>query len=151
MEIVEDTLPVPLGEFLDRPLFCFLAQTTPDGQPRVSPLWYLWEDERLWIIADTAEKSYTTRVEQRSETAIAVVDFDVRTGRVEHVGMRGTAEISPLEADRTDRLLRRYLGEDTEEWDPGFADLDDDRWAFIEFRPETVVARDQSFAPSLEP
>ena len=150
MEIVEDTLSVQVGDFLARPLFCFLAQTTADGHPRVSPLWYLWEDERLWIIADTVEKSYTTRVEQRPETAVAVVDFDVRTGRVEHVGMRGTAELTPLEADRTYRLLRRYLGEDTEEWDPGFVDLDDDRWAFIEFRPETVVARDQSFAPSLE-
>jgi nitroimidazol reductase NimA-like FMN-containing flavoprotein (pyridoxamine 5'-phosphate oxidase superfamily) len=150
MEIVENTLSVPLDDFLDRPLFCFLGQTTADGQPRVSPLWYLWEGGRLWIIADTVEKSYTARVEQHPETAVAVVDFDVRTGRVEHVGMRGTAELTPLEADRANRLLRRYLGEDTDEWDPGFVDLDDDRWAFIEFRPETVVARDQSFAPSLE-
>lgn len=150
MDVLEDSLEVTLAEFLDRPLFCFLGQVSADGEPRISPLWYLWEDDRLWIIADTVEKSYTSRVEQQPETAVAIVDFDVRTGRVEHVGMRGRAELTPLDEDRTYRLLRRYLGEDTDEWDPGFVDLDDERWSFIEFTPETVVARDQSFAPSLE-
>jgi len=150
MEVLEKTLEVPLEEFLDRPLFCFLAQVSSDGEPRVSPLWYLWEDERIWIIADTVERSYTTRVEQRPRTALAVVDFEVTTGRVEHVGMRGRAELTPLDEDRVYRLLRRYLGEDTDEWDPGFVGLDHDRWSFIEFEPDTVVARDQSFSPSLD-
>ncbi|MEZ3145454.1 pyridoxamine 5'-phosphate oxidase family protein [Halobaculum sp. MBLA0143] len=150
MELLEDTLDVSLEAFLDRPLFCFLGQVA-DGEPRVSPLWYLWENGRIWCLGDTVGKSYTRRVERRSETAVAVVDFDVRTGRVEHVGMRGHAELSPLEEGRTFRLLRRYLGEETDEWDLRFADLDDERWAFVEFTPETVVARDQSFSPSLDP
>lgn len=150
MELLEDTLDVSLEAFLDRPLFCFLGQVA-DGEPRVSPLWYLWENGRIWCLGDTVGKSYTRRVERRSETAVAVVDFDVRTGRVEHVGMRGHAELSPLEEGRTFRLLRRYLGEETDEWDSRFADLDDERWAFVEFTPETVVARDQSFSPSLDP
>ncbi len=64
--------------------------------------------------------------------------------------MRGRAAVAPLERDRTRRLLRKYLGEETDEWDPGFVDLDPDRWSFVRFTPETVVARDQSFAPSLE-
>lgn len=148
MELLEDTLDDSLEAFLDRPLFCFLAQVA-DGEPRVSPLWYLWENGRLWCLGDTAEKSYTTRVEHTPETAVAVVDFEVRTGRVEHVGMRGRAELSPLDDDRARRLLRRYLGEDPAAWDPRFVDLDPDRWSFVEFTPETVVARDQSFTPSL--
>ncbi|SDJ19464.1 hypothetical protein SAMN05216226_10171 [Halovenus aranensis] len=150
MEIVEDSLSVPVECFLDRPLFCFLGQVT-DRKPRISPLWYLWEDERLWCIGDTVGKSYMERVVNNPETTVAVVDFDVETGRVEHVGMRGHAAVTPLTDDRLFRLLRRYLGEETDEWDPRFADLDGDRWSFIEFTPETVVARDQSFAPSLDP
>lgn len=150
VEVLEDTMDVPLEAFLDRPLFCFLGQVA-DAEPRISPLWYLWEDGKIWCIGDTVGKSYTERVERHPETAVAVVDFDVRSGRVEHVGMRGRAKLSPLEEDRVSRLLRRYLGDDPDDWDPRFADLDGDRWAFVEFTPETVVARDQSFAPSLGP
>ena len=43
MEIVEDTLDTELEEFLARPLFCHLGTASEEG-PRVSPLWFLWED-----------------------------------------------------------------------------------------------------------
>ncbi|MEF8812757.1 MAG: pyridoxamine 5'-phosphate oxidase family protein [Halovenus sp.] len=145
MEILENTLEGQLESVLDRPLFCFFGTVTPECHPRISPLWVLWEDNAVWITADTVEKSDTERVAQRPETALAVVDFDVHTGRVEHVGMRGTAAVT-----RARRLLRKYLGEEIDEWDPGFVDLDPDRWSSIQFTPDTVVARDQSFSPSLE-
>lgn len=150
MKIVEDSLAVDLETFLERPLFCFLGTVTRDGHPRVSPLWFLWEETAVWILADLEGKSYPDRVERRPETALAVVDFDVRDGRVAHVGMRGRATIEPLASDRAFRLLERYLGPRPEEWDSRFVDLDSDRWAFLRFDPDTVVARDQSFAPSLE-
>lgn len=149
MDIRENSLKVPLPEFLERSLFCFLGQVSPGGEPRISPLWYLWEDERIWCIADTVGKSYARRVEQRPETAVAIADFDVTSGRVEHVGMRGRAQLVSLEGKRVNRLLQRYLGEGMDDWDPRFADLDSERWSFIRFDPETVVARDQSFSPSL--
>lgn len=149
MRIVEDTLDVGIEAVLERPLFCFLGTTTFEGLPRVSPLWFLWEDERIWIIADTVEKSYAKRVEKRSETALAVVDFDVGAGLVRHVGMRGEGSIRPLDRGRVDRLLVRYLGPDREEWDPMFHDLNPDRWGLIRIEPDTVVARDQSYAGSL--
>ena len=150
MEIVDRTLEEDLESVLDRPLFCFLAQATPEGHPRLSPLWFLWEDGCIWIIADTVEKSYTTRVEQRPETAVAIVDFDVETGRVRHVGMRGRAEIVPFDGERANRLLERYLGSDRDAWDDRFVDIEPDRWGLIRFEPETVVARDQSFVPTLD-
>lgn len=150
METVENTLDVSFETFLDRPLFCFLGQSTPSGGPRISPLWFLWEDQRVWCLADTVGKSYARRVEQHPETAVAIVDFDVHTGRVEHVGMRGQSGLVPLEDERMYHLLERYLGPDPEEWDPRFAGLDEERWSFIKFEPETVVARDQSFSPSLD-
>ncbi|WP_265111146.1 pyridoxamine 5'-phosphate oxidase family protein [Halosolutus halophilus] len=149
MEIVEDTLPVGLDAFLERPLFCTLATTAENGAPRISPLWYLWEDESVWIIADTVAKTYPDRVHRDSRAAIAIVDFDAAGGRVHHVGMRGTAVLEPFDVDRAERLLERYLGLDRDAWDPRFRGLDPDRWAFVRFDPDTVVARDQSFASSL--
>lgn len=147
MELLEDTLPVELDAFLDRPLFCFLATLSAGGAPRISPLWFLWEDGSVWIIADR-ERTYAMRVERTPEAALAVVDFDARSGLVQHVGMRGAATLEPFDADRADRLLRRYLGERREAWDEGFRGLGPDRWGVIRFDPETVVARDQSFTPS---
>lgn len=149
MEIVEDTLSVELGRFLARPLFCFLATVTPDGRPRVSPLWYLWEESAVWIVAGR-ERSYTRRVRESPATVLAVVDFDPRAGRVQHVGMRGEASVEPFDADRVDRLLRRYLGDDPAAWDETFRGLDASDWGLIRVDPATVVARDQSFAPSLD-
>lgn len=149
MRIVENTLEEGIERVLDRPLFCFLGTATPEGIPRVSPLWFLWEDECVWIIADTVEKSYATRVERTPETAAGIVDFEPTSGRVYHVGMRGRSTIEPMDDGRADRLLARYLGPDREAWDERFVDIDPERWGLIRFEPETVVARDQSFSPSL--
>lgn len=145
MELLEDTLPVELDAFLQRPLFCFLAAATEEG-PRVSPLWFLWDDGAIWIIADTEEKSYTDRVERDPRAAIAIVDFDVETGLVQHVGMRGRATVEPFDEARAGRLLERYLGEDRADWDrERFGGDWDPKWGLIRFEPETVVARDQSY------
>lgn len=149
MEIVENTLNVDLETFLNRPLFCFLA-TTDDSSPRVSPLWFLWEDDAIWIIGDT-QKTYPTRIEQNPETALAIVDFDRTTGKVQHVGMRGQATVEPHDPARAERLLSQYLGSDKDEWDkPFFGDPYEwgDEMVMIRFHPETVVARDQSYSPA---
>lgn len=144
MELVEDTLDIELDEFLARPLFCHLSTVSAEGSPRVSPLWFLWEDGALWIIAD-AEKSYLGGVADHPETAVAIVDSDPETGRVEHVGLRGRATVEPFDAERAERLLARYLGDEQSEWDDRFADLPEERWRLVRFEPETVVARDQSY------
>ena len=82
MEIIEDGLEVSLDEFLARRLFCFLAQRSGEG-PRLSPLWFLWEDGAVWNVAQLDGRSYPERVRAYPETAVAVVDFDPATGRVE--------------------------------------------------------------------
>ena len=143
MDLVENTLSVPVEEFLDRPLFCFLAQSSGSG-PRVSPLWFLWEDGQVWLVAQEDARSYPDRVRQFPDSALAVVDFDPRSGRVEHVGMRGRATLEPYDPARADRLLSSYLGPDRSEWDERFRGLDDQSYSLVRFDPETVVARDQS-------
>jgi hypothetical protein len=144
MNLIENTLEVDLEEFLARPLFCFLAQRSGAG-PRLSPLWFDWADERIWIIAQLDGRSYPDRVRRDPATAVAIVDFDLATGRVEHVGMRGRASLEPYDETRAERLLEGYLGERREEWSEAFLGLDPDRYRLLEFAPETVVARDQSY------
>ncbi|RKD98116.1 pyridoxamine 5'-phosphate oxidase family protein [Halopiger aswanensis] len=143
MEIVENTLETDLESVLERPLFCYLAQAV-DAGPRLSPLWFLWEDGACWIIART-DRSYLERADRQPEAAVAIVDFDRRTGRVEHVGMRGRAAVEPYDPDRAQRLLTKYLGNEVEDWPDGFVDLRPDDYRLIRFDPETVVARDQSY------
>ncbi|MFC6905455.1 pyridoxamine 5'-phosphate oxidase family protein [Halalkalicoccus tibetensis] len=144
MEIVENTLDVKVDAFLDQPLFCFFAQQSDDG-PRLSPLWFLWEEEIIWNVARLSGRSYPDRVSQYPQTAIAIVDFDSSTGRVEHVGMRGQAVLKPYDEDRAERLFQKYLGEEKSEWPEMFVEFDTDDYRLIKFEPETVVARDQSY------
>lgn len=149
MDVVEDTLAVDIDTFLARPLFCFLATASPKG-PRVSPLWYLWEDGAAWIVVNPELKSYPARVENDPRTALAVVDFDASRGLVQHVGMRGEASLEAFDPGRAKRLFRRYLGPE-EGWDGRFHAVFErsERYRLVRFEPETVVARDQSYAPGL--
>jgi hypothetical protein len=140
MEIVEDHLGADLDDVLQSPLFCFLSQCSDDGS-RVSPLWFLWEDDSLWMIAQLPNRSYPRRVRDYPECAVAIVDFDPHEGRVRHVGMRGDATLEPWDPDRADRLLTKYLGDNERDWDDGFRGLDGENYRLIRFDPETVVAR----------
>lgn len=149
MEVIENTLDVEIDVFLDRPLFCFLG-TTDSGMPRVTPLWFLWEDGAVWIIGDE-QKTYPHRIRENPAVDLAIVDFDRTTGTVQHVGMRGTASVESLDPGRAERLLSRYLGPEKDEWDkPFFGDPYEwgDEMILIRVEPKTVVARDQSYSPA---
>ncbi|WP_435195924.1 pyridoxamine 5'-phosphate oxidase family protein [Natronomonas sp. EA1] len=150
MEIVEDTLGPDIDIFLSRPLFAHLA-TTCDAGPRESPVWYLWEDGVMWINGDRETDSFPGRVEQDPRCAVGVVDSDSTRGLIQHVGMRGAASVVPFERERGKRLLSRYLGPDPDAWDPRFRSFitnPAESSVFVKFVPETVVARDQSYAPT---
>lgn len=150
MEIIENTLKESIDDVLELPLFCYLGTVSREDDPRVSPLWYHWEDDTLWILGDR-EKTYTDRIERHPETAVAIVDFDVVEARVRHIGMRGHATLEAVDDGIVERKLTRYLGPDSDDWDDMFHDLDPERWCLIKFTPETVVARNQSYQPSLPP
>ena len=133
-----------LDEILARPLFAHLATASEQG-PRESPVWFLWEDAALWVIGNYKTDSFPVRVEREPRCAIGVVDFDVATGLVQHVGVRGRACLKPHDSDRMRRLLSRYLGE-VRRWDARFVEvLDDEDYILIRIEPETVVIRDQSY------
>jgi nitroimidazol reductase NimA-like FMN-containing flavoprotein (pyridoxamine 5'-phosphate oxidase superfamily) len=150
MKIIRDRpKSVDLDEFLSRPLFGFLATASPFG-PRVSPVWFVWEDDAIWIIGNRKADSFPNRVQSDPRAAIAFVDFDASRGLVQHVGMRGHASVEPWNTERAKRLLRRYLGPNEESWDQErfVGPLTDPDNVLLRLTPETVVARDQSYRVS---
>jgi Pyridoxamine 5'-phosphate oxidase len=136
---------VELDEFLARPLFAHLATSSDEG-PRESPVWFLWEDGAIWIIGSRRSDTFPARLERDPRCAIGIVDFELERGLVHHVGMRGRAAIEPFDPDRARRLLARYVGGESDNWDRRFRDaLADPDNLLVRFVPETVVARDQSY------
>ena len=137
-----------LAEMMARPLFAHLATASERG-PRESPVWFLWEDETIWIIGNRLTDSFPSRIEFEPRCAIGIVNFDVATGLVQHVGMRGTARLEPHDGERMVRLYNRYMGARQELWDSRFVEiLGDEDYVFVRFTPESVVVRDQSYKVS---
>lgn len=150
MNVVENTLGATIEAFLARPLFGHLATDSPEG-PKESPVWYLWEDEAAWILGDAATDTFPDRIEREPSCALGVVDYDIERGLVQHVGIRGRGTVEPFDHELAERLLARYLGPDRSDWDPRFSEyLADptDTALLVRVEPATVVARDQSYAPS---
>lgn len=145
-DLGEDSARRLLEDILARPLFAHLATASERG-PRESPVWFLWEDGALWIIGNYRTDSFPGRIEKEPRCAVGVVDFDISTGLVHHVGFRGLARIEPHDEGRVRRLLSRYLGE-AGQWDARFVDvLGDEDYVLVRFEPETAVVRDQSYEP----
>ncbi|HKR00537.1 MAG TPA: pyridoxamine 5'-phosphate oxidase family protein [Pyrinomonadaceae bacterium] len=133
-----------MRDLLSRPLFAHLATASESGA-RSSPVWFLWEEGSLWIIGNYRTDSFPKRIEQDPRCAIGIVNFDVATGLVQHVGFRGRAFLQPHDEERVKRLLSRYMGK-LDNWDPRFVEiLGDEDYIFIRFEPGTVVVRDQSY------
>ena len=134
-----------MEELLALPLFAHLATHSERG-PRESPVWFLWEDEAVWIIGNYRTDTFPSRIEREPLCAIGIVNFDVTKGLVQHVGFRGRARLEPQDEERMKRLLRRYLGEELSGWDSRFLEIiGDTDYIFVRFEPETVVVRDQSY------
>ena len=146
MEIIRDRERSPdLEDFLSRPLFAHLATASEEG-PRDSPVWFLWQENALWIISNEQTDTFPKRIQDDPRCAVGIVDFDVQTGLVEHVGMRGYAALALFDAERACTLLRRYLGDDENSWDERFrAVLTGTDSVLVRFDPQSVVVRDVSY------
>lgn len=146
MQLIRDRDRAPdLEGFLSRPLFAHLATASENG-PRDSPVWFLWESSALWVIGSRRDDTFPDRVQRDPRCAVGIVDFDARTGSVEHVGMRGRASLVPFDPQLARRLLHRYLGAEERLWDVRFKDaLTDPDSLLVRFSPETVVVRDVSY------
>ena len=143
-DLEEESARRLMNDVLARPLFAHLATASEHG-PCESPVWFLWEDGAIWIIGNHKTDSFPGRIATEPRCALGIVDFDVSTGLVQHVGFRGRARLEPHDSDRMKRVFSRYLGEATR-WDSRFVKiLNDSDYIFVRLEPETVVVRDQSY------
>jgi hypothetical protein len=139
--------PFNVDTFLQRPLFAHLATTSEDG-PRDSPVWFLWEDGAIWLIGNHRDSS-PKRIRRDPRCAIGIVDFNLEKGFLQHLGMRGRAEVVPMDKARLHRLLARHLGDDENCWNQWFKEhVIDGLDLMVRFEPESIVTRDQSYFAS---
>jgi hypothetical protein len=135
------------GLVLSQPLMANLATLSPEG-PRNAPVWFLWEEETLWIPSSTSSSS-VTRLAQDDRVAVEIVRFDLAAGGLFHLGLRGRAEVVAMDVPLFRRLLAKYLGPDENKWNPWFIEnvacFDDPEGRFIRLRPETIFTKNVSF------
>jgi PPOX class probable F420-dependent enzyme len=86
-----------------------VATIQPDGQPQLTPNWYLWDGERFWIstLADTI------KVRNVKRDPRVTLCMDAGTRRANYVQVFGTGEV--LEGDvreMTLELIRKYEHEE---------------------------------------
>lgn len=146
MKVINGRQAFDLDSFLVQPLFAHLA-TVSQGEPRESPVWFLWEEEKIWIIGNQRTDTFPTRIKNNPKCAIGIVSYNQREGTVFHAGFRGYGKIVPFDTLRAKRLLKRYLGNNETLWDGSrFVEpLKDVDAIFVCFTPETVVVREQTY------
>ena len=108
-------LPHEVRAFLEEPGHLIrLATVDPDGAPSVVPIWFVFEDDRIWMTP--RERSAWWGHVQRDQRVAAVVDEEPAPYR--KVVLRGTVEIvhglgqDDLWRDRYRRIAMRYVPED---------------------------------------
>ncbi|MBS0604352.1 MAG: pyridoxamine 5'-phosphate oxidase family protein [Verrucomicrobia bacterium] len=136
-----------IEKVLSRPLMAHLS-TTSMGEPRDSPVWFIWEDSFLWIFG-TDNDSFIKRLKKEPRCAVGVVDFDLEKGILLHVGIRGSAQLHSVDPERLRRFLSKYLGNDQDAWNPWFVkNIASPLNRMVQITPQSAVARDVSFFKS---
>lgn len=103
-----------IDSFLQAPRHAILATNSRDGAPQLSPVWYIYEDERFYIgiTSDTA-KYRNLRRDPRVSLCIDGGREDVRS-----VIVTGTAELhekaDPLQVPMRWRIISHYIADPEE-------------------------------------
>jgi len=109
--------------FLEAPRHAIAAVLRSDGAPQLSPIWFLYENERLYFSSlSSSAKCRQLRRDPRIAICIDAGHPDARA-----VSISGTAEFiadeGPERADLEWRILRRYheSDEDAHRWEAAVA------------------------------
>ena len=141
------TRPFDPELLLSLPLMANLATMSEEG-PRNAPVWFLWEDEALWIPGG-ARGSSVGRLQREPRCALEIVHHDNAAGVLAHLGYRGRASVEPMSPPRFRRLLAKYLGPDEAAWNLWFvgsvARIDDPDGGLIRMVPDSTFTNNVSF------
>ena len=134
--------PAQIQVFLDEPRHAIAAVLRPDGEPQLSPIWFLYEDARLYFSIFMASAKY--RHLSRDPRIALCIDAGHPDARA--VSISGTAELitaeDPQRADLEWRILRRYHenDEDAHRWEAEVAVQGPG--ALVVVSPERIVGWD---------
>ena len=128
--------------FLQEPRFAVVGTTRRNGTPQLTPVWYLYEDKRVYLSTDVTSAKYRNlRRDRRVCLCIAAAHPDARA-----VMIYGTVELLPQDTDWAVevnwRLTRRYYSSDEEarvfleEVPPGA------NRALVVLTPEKIIGED---------
>ena len=133
-----------LDAFLARERVCRLATVGRSGAPHVSPVWFVWDGEALWI--NSIVRTQRWRDLENDPRASAVVDTGREFGALVGAELCGTMEVvgevpragAPLpELEPTELLYaRKYRNSDTFSYDG--------RHGWLRMRPDKIVSWDQT-------
>ena len=134
-------------DVLALPLMANLATLCPDG-PRNAPVWFLWEGAALFMLGSAGNGS-VGRIAQDPRVAVEIVQFDNAGGILLHLGMRGRAQVLPMDPALFRRLLAKYLGPDRTTWTPWFIDtvaaIDDPDGRLVRLVPDSTFTNNVSY------
>ena len=137
-------------DVLTQPLMANLATVTQDGAPRNAPMWFLWEDDAIWLLG-SADASSVRRIEADPRCAVEIVQYDNPRGILLHLGLRGRATVRPMSPPLFRRLLHKYLGPEPQ-WNPWFienvAKIDDPTGRLIRLAPTSTFTNNVSYFKS---
>ena len=131
-----------IEEFLQAPRFAVVGTNRVDGPPQLTPVWYLFENAKLyiWLYVNSAKYRNLAR-DPRIGICIAGNHPDARA-----VMLYGTAELLRAGAAWVDeiilRLARRYLDSDEEAQSYVGSQAENGQGALIVVTPEKIIAQD---------
>lgn len=129
--------PRERDDFLATERTARVATASPDGRPHVSPLWYAWDGQAMWLYSLTRSQRWTDL--QRNPRCSVVVDAGTDYLELRGVELAGTVEVvgevprlgapAPAALERAELLFaERYHG--------GGPLALDGRHAWLRLRPE---------------
>lgn len=135
-----------LDAFLARPLIARLA-TSRDDQPRIVPMWFLWDGASLWM--ETSPTFLNARILRDNPRAAVAIDEAVGSLAFRAALMQGTVRIidEPLETvlDMARRIYARYLSPEELER-TGAEMLHGSRHVLLQFTPALIKSWDTTTA-----
>jgi general stress protein 26 len=135
------------SQLLERPLMANVASVAADGTPRNAPMWYIWEENAIWLLGSSSSSSIK-RLKIKPNCAVEIIDFNREDGILLHLGLRGVATIMPMDRKSLSTSAQKYV-ENPENWNAWFtntvAKIDDPAGRLIRLKPDTTFTNNVSY------